>query len=83
MLRTAARGTSVQTQVNGVTLAYNDRGTGLPIVLLHAFTLNRTMWAQQEKALSLQFRVVTIDLRGHGKSDAPLWHYTLSNRRTM
>lgn len=77
MLRTAARGTSLQTHVNGITLAYNDHGTGLPIVFLHAFPLNRTMWAQQEEALSLQFRIITIDLRGHGESDAPLWRYTL------
>lgn len=35
------------------------------------------MWAEQEKALSPQFRVITIDLRGHGESDAPLWHYSL------
>ena len=63
--------------VNGITIAYNDRGTGLPIIFLHAFPLNRTMWAQQEEALSSQFRVVTIDLRGHGESDAPLWRYTL------
>jgi 3-oxoadipate enol-lactonase len=77
MLRTAARGTNVQTQLNGITLAYSDQGTGLPIVFLHAFPLNRTMWAPQEQALSSQFRIITIDLRGHGESDAPLWHYTL------
>ena len=35
------------------------------------------MWAKQEEALSSQFRVITIDLRGHGESDAPLWHYSL------
>ncbi len=67
----------MQTQVNGITLAYNDRGSGLPIVFVHAFPLNRTMWAEQEEAFSSQFRVVTIDLRGHGESDAPLWRYTL------
>jgi pimeloyl-ACP methyl ester carboxylesterase len=67
----------MQVQVNGITIAYNDRGAGLPIVFLHAFPLNRTMWAQQEEALSSQFRVITIDLRGHGESDAPLWRYTL------
>jgi 3-oxoadipate enol-lactonase len=77
MLRTAARGNRVQIQVNGITLAYSDWGTGFPIVFLHAFPLNRTMWAQQEEALSSQFRILTIDLRGHGESDAPLWHYTL------
>lgn len=77
MLRTTAKGNSMQTHVNGITIAYNDQGTGLPIIFLHAFPLNRTMWTQQEEALSLQFRVITIDLRGHGESDAPLWRYTL------
>src|SRR5512134_2162256 len=77
MLRTAAKGNTVQAHVNGITIAYSDRGNGLPIVFLHAFPLNRTMWVQQEDALCSQFQVVTIDLRGHGESDAPLWRYTL------
>lgn len=64
-------------QVNGMTLAFNDQGSGFPLVFLHAFPLNRSMWTEQENALSSQFRVMTIDLRGHGESDAPLWHYTL------
>jgi 3-oxoadipate enol-lactonase len=64
-------------EINGITLAYDDRGIGLPLVFLHAFPLNRTMWLAQEKALSSRFRVITIDLRGHGESDAPLWHYSL------
>lgn len=64
-------------QVNDISLAFNDQGTGLPLVFLHAFPLNRTMWSEQEKGLSAQFRVITIDLRGHGESDAPLWHYSL------
>ncbi|MDE3051192.1 MAG: alpha/beta fold hydrolase [Nitrospirota bacterium] len=67
----------MHTQVNGITIAYSDQGTGLPIVFLHAFPLNRTMWATQENALSSQFRIITLDLRGHGESDAPLWRYTL------
>ena len=67
----------MKTRINGIIIAYSDRGTGLPIVFLHAFPLNRTMWAQQEEALSLRFRIITVDLRGHGESDAPLWRYTL------
>lgn len=67
----------MKAQINGMTLAYSDNGTGLPIVFLHAFPLNRTMWAAQEEAFSPKLRVITIDLRGHGESDAPLWHYSL------
>ncbi len=67
----------MQARVNGISLAYSDKGIGLPVVFLHAFPLNRTMWAQQEAVLSAKCRVITIDLRGHGESDAPLWHYTL------
>ena len=77
MLRTAAREERVHTQINNITIGYSDQGTGHPIVFLHAFPLNRTMWATQERLLSLQFRIITIDLRGHGESDAPLWRYTL------
>ncbi len=68
---------AVQAKINNITLAFNDQGTGVPLVFLHAFPLNRCMWVEQEQALSSQFRVLTIDLRGHGESDAPLWRYTL------
>ena len=67
----------MRAQVNGITVGYDDRGTGLPIVFLHAFPLNRTMWVQQETALCQRFRTISIDLRGHGESDAPFWRYSL------
>ena len=64
-------------EVNAVSLAYDDKGSGLPLVFLHAFPLNRTMWSDQVAALASRFRVITIDLRGHGESDAPYWRYSL------
>ncbi|MCP9455467.1 MAG: alpha/beta hydrolase [Nitrospira sp.] len=63
--------------INGISLAYSDHGKGLPLIFLHAFPLNRTMWEPQVEALSTEFRTITVDLRGHGESDAPLWRYTL------
>jgi pimeloyl-ACP methyl ester carboxylesterase len=63
--------------VNDVTIAFEDRGTGTPIVFLHAFPLNRAMWAHQAAVLSRQFRIISIDLRGFGESDAPFWRYSL------
>jgi 3-oxoadipate enol-lactonase len=67
----------VKAQSNGINLAYSDAGQGIPLVFLHAFPFNRTMWEPQLKGLSDRFRVIAIDLRGHGESDAPLWRYSM------
>lgn len=61
----------------GLRLAYDDQGSGPPLVFLHAFPLNRTMWAPQIAVLSRHFRTIAIDFRGHGESDAPLWNFSL------
>lgn len=66
----------MKVHVNGIDLAYSDEGQGHPIVFLHAFPLNRTMWAPQVEGLKDHYRIITIDLRGHGESDAPMWRYT-------
>jgi 3-oxoadipate enol-lactonase len=57
--------------VNGIRIAYDDHGAGLPILFLHAFPLNRSMWADQLKALldENRFRLVAPDWRGFGESD--------------
>ena len=56
--------------VGGRRIAYTDEGTGPPVVLLHAFPLNRTMWEPQIPAFARRVRVIAIDLRGHGESDS-------------
>jgi 3-oxoadipate enol-lactonase len=50
------------------TLAYVEVGQGLPVVLLHAFPLNRTMWEPQIAALFAECRCIVPDLRGFGDS---------------
>ena len=64
---------------NGIRIAFSDDGTGQPVVFVHGFPLNRTMWQPQVAALSSTFRIVTVDLRGHGDSDAPLWRYRIDD----
>jgi 3-oxoadipate enol-lactonase len=54
--------------VNGIDVAYDDIGSGLPIVFLHAFPLDRSMWAPQLGALVRHGRCIAPDLRGFGAS---------------
>ncbi|MFZ4521264.1 MAG: alpha/beta fold hydrolase [Bacteroidales bacterium] len=49
---------------------YTDEGTGKVIVLLHGFTESLKIWSAFSSRLSKKFRVITIDLPGHGKSDS-------------
>lgn len=49
-------------------LAYVDRGQGQPVLLVHGFPLDHTMWNSQIDALSPHFRVIAPDLRGFGRS---------------
>ena len=59
----------MKADINGISLAYSDRGKGLPLVLIHGFPLCRKMWRPQAEALSRAgCRVITTDLRGFGES---------------
>ena len=52
--------------LNGIELAWDDVGTGVPIVFLHGFPLDRTFWKPQLSALLGQARCIAPDLRGFG-----------------
>ncbi|NCX97558.1 MAG: alpha/beta fold hydrolase [Planctomycetia bacterium] len=60
-----------QLAVAGTRLAVHTAGSGIPLVLLHAFPLDHSMWALQEP-LAEQVRLIAPDLRGFGFSDAAL-----------
>ena len=49
-------------------ISYSDTGKGSAIVLLHGFLENQTMWQNLVPELSKKYRVITIDLLGHGES---------------
>jgi pimeloyl-ACP methyl ester carboxylesterase len=67
----------MKTELNGINIDYRDEGAGLPVIFLHAFPLNQTMWDDQVTALRNHCRVVTLDLRGFGHSDAPQGPYKM------
>ena len=56
--------------VGDIQLAYTDAGLGQPVVLLHGYPFNRSLWNEQVSALGNSYRVITPDLRGLGESDA-------------
>lgn len=50
-------------------LAYADpRGEGLPVLFVHGFGHNRTVWEKLAAALPEGLRPISVDLRGHGES---------------
>ena len=63
--------------INGNTVGYTDQGNGTPLVFIHAFPLSKTMWQPQVDALKDSYRVITIDLGGHGESDLVPWNDSL------
>lgn len=60
----------MQFYLPGFSLAYTDKGEGLPLLLVHGFPLNRQMWAPQVDGLADGARILAPDLRGHGASDS-------------
>ncbi|WP_414944631.1 alpha/beta fold hydrolase [Amycolatopsis sp. cmx-11-32] len=56
-------------ELDGITVAYDDLGTGLPVVLVHGHPFNRSMWRPQAERFSQEgYRVITADLRGYGET---------------
>jgi len=51
-----------------IDLHVREAGSGLPVVLLHAFPLSSAMWIDQRNGVSDVARVITPDLRGFGGS---------------
>jgi pimeloyl-ACP methyl ester carboxylesterase len=58
---------------DGITLAYIDTGNpaGPPVVLIHGYTDNARDWVPVLPYLSKRFRLILVDIRGHGKSSKP------------
>ena len=53
---------------SGTIINFLDQGDGHPVLLIHAFPLNHTMWQPQAAHLSQRFRVIAPDVCGFGES---------------
>lgn len=62
----------MKVKVRGFEMGYDDSGgTGIPLVLVHGFPLDRTIWSAQVTGLAGVARVIAPDLRGFGESSMP------------
>jgi pimeloyl-ACP methyl ester carboxylesterase len=62
---------------SGFKLHFEEHGTGPPVVLLHGLSESLEAWAAQVPALATRYRVITPDIRGHGRSDKPPGPYSV------
>ncbi len=67
-----------QIRINDIEMAYTDSGMGRPVVLIHGYPFNRSLWTEQIAALSNSYRVIVPDLRGFGETDASQGTATMS-----
>ncbi len=56
-------------QYKHLNVHYTETGKGRVIVLLHGFLEDLTMWRGYVKELSTRYRVICVDLLGHGKTE--------------
>ena len=64
--------------IGDISLNVTDRGSGRPLLLVHGFPLDHTMWSGQIEFLSAQCRVIAPDLRGFGGSDVTAGAVTMA-----
>src|SRR5271169_5572182 len=58
--------------VDGIKIHSSSAGKGTKtVILVHGWTCDETTWNSQVPELSKQYRVITLDLPGHGRSGAP------------
>jgi 3-oxoadipate enol-lactonase len=68
-MKTPTKGYNLIVKVNDIDLSYDDVGEGsIPIVFLHGFPFDKTMWQEQLDYLKNTHRVIACDIRGFGKS---------------
>ena len=62
---------------------FSSIGKGTAIVLLHGFLENSSMWNDISYSLSKKYRVISIDLLGHGKTENHGYVHTMEGQSAM
>jgi pimeloyl-ACP methyl ester carboxylesterase len=68
---------------DGVELYYEVHGDGVPVLLTHGYSSSSHMWAGQVGPFSKHYKLITWDMRGHGKTDYPADQSAYSEAETV
>jgi pimeloyl-ACP methyl ester carboxylesterase len=68
---------------DGVELYYEVHGEGFPVLLTHGYSSSSHMWEGQVGPFSRRYKLITWDMRGHGKSDYPADQGAYSEEATV
>jgi len=73
------KGYNLLIHTNHFNLSYDDVGEGnIPIIFLHGFPFDKTMWQKQMEDLKTSYRVIACDIRGFGKSKDEVSHLSIN-----
>lgn len=64
-------------------ISYTDEGKGTAVVLLHGFLENKSMWNAFVPELSKKYRVITLDLLGHGETECLGYVHAMEDQADM
>ena len=65
-------------RIADIELFYETKGEGEPLLLIHGLGGSGHDWDRQIAAFRASYRVIAMDLRGHGRSDKPYGPYTIA-----
>ena len=63
--------------MNGYTMAYDIAGDGVPLVFIHQVATDRRLWHYQRSIFYRRYRLITVDIMGHGQVSWPSEEFSL------
>jgi len=64
-------------KVHDINIYYESTGRGYPLLFIHGLGSSLRDWERQVPFFSRNYQVITLDVRGHGRSDKPLGRYSI------
>jgi pimeloyl-ACP methyl ester carboxylesterase len=75
--------TKQTTSYKNIQVNFTDQGKGTALVLLHGFLENQSMWYDFIPLLTQKYRVITLDLLGHGKTDCLSYQHSMEDQADL